>query len=316
MLKPRTRKALGVLLLCVLAGVAAYLLNRTPTLRSTPLPATQHVYIESTTAFTISPDDQWLLFYVRPPSLSSEAALRKPHVLHTKTGRVYQFDLPEEIPAPMLVFYVARWSEDSRYYLYNGAAIVFDDDEAPTLMTDLQPVRDGQPIASWRIPDTDVVLSMDGHCSDCSETKNEFERMQAIIPEHANRNLTRRSDQVVSPDGQAAFYLKGQGSRRLLIRVRNQNGQDRNLATHYGACVRASALRCSPDGRYLAYQLHTGCSSFARPTAAYIVDTVNRRRWRISPNVMGMMHWTSDSSRLYFAKQERRLLHLHYVDLP
>lgn len=112
------------------------------------------------------------------------------------------------------------------------------------------------------------------------------------------------------------FQQRESGSLKLAMR-NLESGKDVVLASHSGRCPRAGYLRVSPDHRLLAYQFTTGCN-FIQPAKLYIIDLETKQRWFVEPDVFGVMHWTSDSKRLYFAKREsdQSPMFIHYVDVP
>lgn len=283
------------------------------TVQSTPLAATQHVHIVGEWAFTISPDDRWLLFHQRPEGASSYEAHSRLHMLTLADNELHQFRLPEELAKRLAGILPAQWSEDGRYYATGIYAVLTCGDDGPRLITSPRWQRKNR----MNVAEENIVLEMAAHCSDCHEYEQSDEQLRVL--EAAFREGEREGGEAyVAQDGKWVFHQRGAHSGRVRIYVRNvENKTDRLLATHRGRCVRANRIRASPDGRYLAYQLGIGCG-FTRPAQLYIVDVETRDRWRVEPQLFARMHWTSDSSRLYFVKREgwHDATYIHYVDLP
>lgn len=290
--------------------------SEVPELQSAALAATNGVLVESDFTATISPDDRWLVFYEEKPTpqSSNESAHEWLRVLNLTTSQLLEFRLTEQ-QAPRESFIgTPRWTPDSHYYIMPGFALVFDDDKPPQLITDLVHEKN-----TVKIGEAIVALSEVAYCSDCYERKGDREIIRSLNREGIHTGGMYSQQAIVSPDGKIVFYQTSNANddnMRLHMRILS-TGKEDIIFTYHGACAVGDYLRASPDGRLLAIQVTTGCG-FTRPPKLYIVDVQTKKRWYIGDEVFYVMHWTSDSKRLYFAQRlpNNGPMQIHYVEVP
>ncbi len=287
-------------------------------LPSTVLPQTNDVRLLSNFPFTVSPDNKWMLFYQQVPveelmSVHDDARLR---VLDLGTGNLYRFEMPDRTgPIESSWVSTARWTADGDYYVGAKFAIVIGEDPKPDIVMNIHHERDAIQIGDRVIPHKDIA-----QCSDCYKGTTDSKAIQAVIGAEAMTHISNY-EQIVSRDRGKVYYQKGRQSNTVHIHERDRDtGEDRRLASHSGRCASAMYLRLSPNGRYLAYQIGTGCQ-WVNPSRLYIVDVQEKTLWRVGADVFQdvfyKMHWTSDSKRLYYAgRDSNRVNYIAYVDLP
>lgn len=286
-----------------------------PDLIAVALPATNGVIIESDFTATISPNDRWMVFYEAKPTSQSSSALARGwlRVLDLTTAELFEFELTEQ-QAPRASFIgTARWIPDGRYYIMPGFALAFMEGRSPQLFTEL--VYQKQAVT---IRDVVVDLDLVDACSDCFEEQFDQKTIESLRKHHYEIGLLREHRQAVSPDAERLYFGDVRDRSRVLVCERELSTQDdRVLAKHTGRCAHVNYLRLSPDGQFLAYQFSTGCN-FVRPPKLYIVDVETKVQWYVGDEVFYVMHWTSDSKRLYFAQRQPNNgpMQIHYVDVP
>lgn len=289
--------------------------------------------IDSGFSFNISPDDQWVVFFKRDdPEASARPEVHHLYghlrVMNLRSGQVHSFTLAEEQAAMYPMDNAdASWAPDSSMCVLppprvedRRVVIRFPKGEKPTvsfLPHPRHPRKPGEPP-----PEEQIKMPERFACSDCFPHDEDFDLLRKHIPKEmlfvGSVTPNERARQMVSPDGTKIYYQKGpQGKQTTpegyeettLFEIDASTGKERTLATYRGECPMIDQLRCSPDGKKLAYQVTMGCGSVDVPEI-YVLDLKTAMADRIAHGI-GPMHWSSASDRLFFY---RRWLEGNHVD--
>jgi hypothetical protein len=309
------------------------------------LPLTEGFQPDSDFSFTISPDDQWLVFFARPamddvepsPTQHLYGRLR---LLNLRTMTLHRFQIHED-QAPSSVDDVdASWAADSSIWVFppppqvDRRIVVRFVQGVPTVefMPDPRSPRRGPSGELLPPPEELMPLPERFTCSDCFPHTNDFELFRKHIPKGMlygdSTSSNRGGHQIVSPDGTKIYYQKGPQGREgvegfdetTLYEIDIATGTERALMTHRDrerGCPSIDDLRPSPDGKKLAYQVTTGCGFVSIPTI-YILDLATRRAQAIAGGT-GIVHWSSTSNKLYFYRKELGMADdrcLWYAEFP
>ena len=289
--------------------------------RTRRLPETSDFNTTGGFHFTISPDDRWLVFFKRKSEdgvATSYSHLSNLRLLDLKTGGLRKFTLSEEQAPEGLEHGDASWAPDSSHCLLPPPLPIHWVPERGILID----VRDP---AKIRVPSTQVKYGKDRAvevtgedyatleqytCSDCSPHINDVELMtKHVAAEHlhwgdVSINRNENAEQIVSFDGTKIYFQKGyRTDETILCELDIASGKERQLTSHKADCATIHRLRPSPDGEKLAYMFTTGCGFISVPKL-YVLDLKTGETAHIADASGGTMHWTSDSHRLFFYRDD------------
>jgi hypothetical protein len=290
------------------------------------LDKTAGIAITSDFTFSISPDDQWLVFFhgddpphlSEPDMLTSYGQLR---VLNLRTGTGYAYSLrAEQAPYYPMHGVDAAWAPDGSMCVLppppakdRRIIIRFAEEGPPAVSTMPEPDRwrrRGEPPPP---PEEQVTLPERFTCSDCSPYENDVELIRKHLPDFVVQmkgdSPNERARLIVSPDGTRIYFQRLTPADRepdepwdstSLMELDTRTGAERHLITHTAReqNPRLYRLRPSPDGKYLAYQYSSG-TGFVGTPRVFVLDLASGSARSIAHGD-GRMHWSSTSDRLYF----------------
>lgn len=270
--------------------------------------------------FTISPDDRWILFAKEEGDRHSVRLV----LVDLVTGSKYRF-VGGESGFRHLRLREDCWTPDSRFCLWHheGTADMHRYSTPPSFLLDVggtkpthtvRPVR-GAPI--WEGPLPSRLM-----CSDCTEPDGEF--IVANLPRsYRYRSPQSEGDARLSRDRRRIFCQEDLGRgvalqefdvrSRSVRRLKNFRSLFKTYA-HYFGTGGIQELRESPDGRFLAFRLGVELK---------VLDLERNKVRTVKRHVFGSLHWTADSSHLFFyahakgndPKRERYLYSIRTEDL-
>lgn len=262
-------------------------------------------------SFTISPDDQWLIFFKRDDSGEDATAhylYGRLRLLNLRTGEMHAFTIPEsEEGLTPFEYFDACWAEDSSLCVLPPAPIR----SGVRILINLP--KDGKPRTSIVREKKSEHLSGSFTCSDCVSRPGDLDLMQKHIPEEfqIRGDTSRKYEmQVVSVDGKKIYFQKGpqvlrtledETTHTTLFEIDVETGKQRELITHVGECAKISQLRPSPDGKSLAYQVTLGCTLSQIPEI-YVLDLPTAKTQKIARG-SGPMRWSKSSDKLLFYRK-------------
>jgi hypothetical protein len=270
--------------------------------------------------FTISPDDRWLVFFRR--TTPEEAATRhwslgNLRVLDLRSGSLHSFTLAEGEAPESLEHGDASWSPDSSHCLlppptsftWDGENGILIDVHDPAKISVVSTAVGHGPQRGVDVKGTPYSTLEQYRCSDCSRHLNDVELMKKRVEEKyldfepAPIYANAYAKQIVSFDGKKIYFQKGARTDEVaLIELDIASGQERELASYKGDCAQIDRMRPSPDGKKLAFQFTTGCNFVSKPTVC-VMDVATGVYQTIGKASGGTMHWTSDSRRLFFYRE-------------
>lgn len=288
------------------------------------LDGTAQIELTGTFVFSISPNDQWLVFFnrgdpERPDPPEVDALYGRLRVMNLLSDEVYSFTLREDQVAMSLLNYSdASWAPDSSMCVLpppnvddRRVVIKFTPGEKPTLSFLPHPRKPRKP--SDPPPDEQINMPERFTCSDCYSRPSDIDLLKKHVPKEFQFGGTVTRDsyarEFVSPDGTRIYHQKGPQEKpyppgnqeTALFEVDVTSGKERKLVAHDGTCPTIYQLRPSPDGKKLAYQVNTGCG-FGSVTEIYVLD-LNTAKTEYIALGSGTMHWTSASDRLFFYRR-------------
>lgn len=263
-------------------------------------------------SFTISPDGKWLIYLARDENVTQDYyAVTHLAVLNLTNQTKKLISITTDQATAFQISGYSCWSQNSRYCVFPSLAANAIERSYPRYIIDVSNPDTITLVANTTKRYSDIEPSELFTCSDCMNSALilNLQSMLSIYQIHPLINPTEigslgfEPKAYISPDKSRIYYVEEDKSSSSLIEFDTQSHNKRILKTInsslFKSCPKIADIALSPNQKYLAYQVSSGCTWVSTPSL-YMYDLKTHKETKLADHVYSAVHWHPDARRIFF----------------